>query len=162
MTPSSKVVGDLAQFMVANKLTEAQVHEQAGTLSFPQSVIEYLQGYLGIPAGGFPEPFRSNVREPTGMDDACAGAAVTRPRRDSPFQPALTFVAAAGVPFVLQVLRGRKLPNGKECFEGRPGAELPALDFGRVERDMKERFGEGVRDVDVMSYVMYPKVSEGV
>jgi len=149
VTPSSKVVGDLAQFMVANKLTEAQVHEQAGTLSFPQSVIEYLQGYLGIPTGGFPEPFRSNVR--TASSRAMERATV-----------ASTFISSA-VLFclpLLQVLRGRKLPSGKECFEGRPGAELPSLDFARVERDMKERFGEGVRDVDVMSYVMYPKVSQ--
>jgi pyruvate carboxylase len=38
-----QVVGDLAQFMVANRLSEDQVRAQAATLSFPQSVIEYLQ-----------------------------------------------------------------------------------------------------------------------
>ena len=43
VTPSSKVVGDLAQFMVANKLSEAQLVAQAASLSLPQSVIEYLQ-----------------------------------------------------------------------------------------------------------------------
>lgn len=61
VTPSSKVVGDLAQFMVQNKLTEEQVVEQAEKLSFPKSVIEYFQGYLGIPHHGFPEPLRSRV-----------------------------------------------------------------------------------------------------
>ncbi|XP_030561524.1 pyruvate carboxylase, mitochondrial-like [Drosophila novamexicana] len=61
VTPSSKVVGDLAQFMVQNKLTGAQVVEKAEELSFPKSVIEYLQGYIGIPHGGFPEPFRKRV-----------------------------------------------------------------------------------------------------
>merc|ERR1719244_103844 len=61
VTPSSKIVGDLAQFMVQNKLTSEDVKEQAATLSFPTSVIEYLQGYIGQPYQGFPEPFRSDV-----------------------------------------------------------------------------------------------------
>ncbi|GKY97750.1 hypothetical protein MPSEU_000733200 [Mayamaea pseudoterrestris] len=61
VTPSSKVTGDLAQFMVANNLTEEDVLREADTLSFPASVIEYFQGFLGIPPFGFPEPFRSKV-----------------------------------------------------------------------------------------------------
>jgi pyruvate carboxylase len=61
VTPSSKVTGDLAQFLVANKLSEKDVIEKAETLSFPKSVIEYFQGYLGIPPFGFPEPLRSRV-----------------------------------------------------------------------------------------------------
>ncbi|XP_037945238.1 pyruvate carboxylase, mitochondrial-like isoform X2 [Teleopsis dalmanni] len=61
VTPSSKVVGDLAQFMVQNKLTADQVLEKAEELSFPKSVVEYLQGSIGTPHGGFPEPLRSRV-----------------------------------------------------------------------------------------------------
>ena len=61
VTPSSKVTGDLAQFIVANNLTEQEVLDEAETLSFPKSVIEYFQGYLGIPPFGFPEPFRTKV-----------------------------------------------------------------------------------------------------
>lgn len=61
VTPSSKIVGDLAQFMVQNNLGRAEVEEQADELSFPQSVVEFLQGYIGIPHGGFPEPLRSKV-----------------------------------------------------------------------------------------------------
>lgn len=61
VTPSSKVVGDLAQFMVQNHLTADQVRERAEELSFPKSVVEFLQGAIGIPHGGFPEPFRSKV-----------------------------------------------------------------------------------------------------
>lgn len=61
VTPSSKIVGDLAQFMVQNNLTREDVEAQADELSFPQSVVEFLQGYIGIPYGGFPEPFRSKV-----------------------------------------------------------------------------------------------------
>ena len=61
VTPSSKVTGDLAQFIVANNLTEQEVIDKAESLSFPKSVIEYFQGLLGIPPFGFPEPLRSRV-----------------------------------------------------------------------------------------------------
>ena len=61
VTPSSKVVGDMAQFMVQNDLTEEDVLNRAESLSFPGSVVEYFQGYLGIPPYGFPEPLRSKV-----------------------------------------------------------------------------------------------------
>uniref|UniRef100_A0A4W4GQM3 Pyruvate carboxylase n=1 Tax=Electrophorus electricus TaxID=8005 RepID=A0A4W4GQM3_ELEEL len=61
VTPSSKIVGDLAQFMVQNTLSRAEVEERADELSFPLSVVEFLQGHIGIPHGGFPEPFRSKV-----------------------------------------------------------------------------------------------------
>ncbi|XP_030750753.1 pyruvate carboxylase, mitochondrial isoform X1 [Sitophilus oryzae] len=61
VTPSSKVVGDLAQFMVQNKLKSQDVLDKAEELSFPKSVVEYLQGYIGQPYGGFPEPLRFKV-----------------------------------------------------------------------------------------------------
>ncbi|XP_072390226.1 pyruvate carboxylase, mitochondrial isoform X1 [Diabrotica undecimpunctata] len=61
VTPSSKVVGDLAQFMVQNKLSPQDVLDKAEELSFPKSVIEFLQGHIGQPYGGFPEPLRSTV-----------------------------------------------------------------------------------------------------
>jgi len=62
VTPSSKVVGDFAQFLVQNKLTAESVMERADELSFPQSVIQFMQGHIGVPPGGFPEPLRSKVR----------------------------------------------------------------------------------------------------
>ncbi|PKI84529.1 pyruvate carboxylase [Malassezia vespertilionis] len=61
VTPSSKVVGDLAQFMVANKLSAKDVQERASELDFPMSVVEFFQGFLGTPPGGFPEPLRTNI-----------------------------------------------------------------------------------------------------
>jgi pyruvate carboxylase len=61
VTPSSKVVGDFAQFIVSNKLSEQDVLDKAETLSFPKSVVEYFQGYLGIPPYGFPEPLRTKI-----------------------------------------------------------------------------------------------------
>lgn len=47
--------------MVQNHLTAEQVKERAEELSFPKSVVEFLQGAIGIPHGGFPEPFRAHV-----------------------------------------------------------------------------------------------------
>ncbi|KZL63107.1 pyruvate carboxylase, partial [Colletotrichum incanum] len=61
VTPTSKVVGDLAQFMVSNKLTAEDVKARAGELDFPGSVLEFLEGLMGQPYGGFPEPLRSNA-----------------------------------------------------------------------------------------------------
>lgn len=61
VTPSSKVVGDLAQFMVQNKLSAKDVMDKAEELSFPKSVVEFLQGAIGTPHGGFPEPLRSRI-----------------------------------------------------------------------------------------------------
>ena len=55
-------MGDLAQFMVQNKLSAKEVEERAEDLSFPSSVIEFMQGYLGIPHGGFVEPLRTKVK----------------------------------------------------------------------------------------------------
>ncbi len=55
VTPSSKVVGDMALFMVQNELDEETVLERGEKIDFPDSVIELFEGYLGQPHGGFPE-----------------------------------------------------------------------------------------------------------
>ena len=110
VTPSSKVVGDLAQFMVQNDLAEDDVRGRAETLSVPSSVVEFLQGALGVPHGGFPEPLRT------------------------------------------QILHGRP------PIEGRPGASMPPLDFEALRRELRDRHGPHVREVDLLSSAMYPKV----
>jgi len=61
VTPSSKIVGDLAQFMVQNGLDIDDVKKNAASLSFPTSVVEFMQGLIGQPYGGFPEPLRSDI-----------------------------------------------------------------------------------------------------
>jgi pyruvate carboxylase len=68
VTPSSKVVGDLAQFMVAQNLEPQNILDQAETLAFPDSVVNYLRGDIGIPPGGFPEPLRSKVLKGRGLE----------------------------------------------------------------------------------------------
>ena len=110
VTPSSKVVGDLAQFMVQNDLDTKAVLERAPELSFPQSVVELMEGRLGQPYGGFPEPLRTHVLK------------------------------------------------GKKPFEGRPGAEIPAMDLVALEASLVAEHGPVIRDHDVMSSAMYPQV----
>ena len=67
VTPSSKVVGDMALYMVQNNLTEKDVYERGETLDFPDSVVELFEGYLGQPHGGFPTDLQRIIlkgREP--------------------------------------------------------------------------------------------------
>ncbi|MCA8883476.1 MAG: biotin/lipoyl-binding protein, partial [Rhodobacteraceae bacterium] len=54
VTPSSKVVGDMALMMVTQGLTRAQVEDPAFDMAFPESVVDMLKGNLGQPEGGFP------------------------------------------------------------------------------------------------------------
>ena len=54
VTPSSKVVGDMALMMVAQGLTRAEVEDPAVDMAFPESVADMLRGNLGQPPGGFP------------------------------------------------------------------------------------------------------------
>jgi pyruvate carboxylase len=61
VTPSSKVVGDLALFMVTNNLTADDVLEARIPLHFPRSVVEMMQGMLGQPEGGWPHRFQQVV-----------------------------------------------------------------------------------------------------
>jgi pyruvate carboxylase len=61
VTPSSKVVGDLALFLVTNNLTAHDVLTTKTPLSFPRSVVEMMQGMLGEPDGGWPTDFQELV-----------------------------------------------------------------------------------------------------
>ncbi|CAG8526782.1 15237_t:CDS:10, partial [Dentiscutata heterogama] len=110
VTPSSKVVGDLAQFMVTNKFSYNDVIEKAKNTSFPVSIVEFFQGYLGQPYGGFPEPLRSDII--------------------------------------------RDLPR----IDGRPGTSLQPLDLEELKNNLKAKYGRSIREVDVSSAAIYPKV----
>ncbi|KAI8869513.1 pyruvate carboxylase [Ramicandelaber brevisporus] len=119
VTPSSKVIGDLAQFMVSQSLNADEVRAKARTLSFPTSVVEFFQGYLGQPHGGFPEPLRSDII--------------------------------------------RELPR----IDARPGATMAPFDFDALRKSLEAKYGGGsggslgrIRDVDLSSAALYPKVFE--
>src|SRR5205085_10285072 len=61
VTPTSKVVGDMALFMVANNLTPEDVTSTKRELAFPESVVEFFEGKLGQPVGGFPPALQQRV-----------------------------------------------------------------------------------------------------
>ncbi|MCX2836696.1 pyruvate carboxylase [Salinimicrobium sp. MT39] len=61
VTPSSKVVGDMAQYLVSNNLSIEDVLEKGENISFPQSVKSFFRGDLGQPHGGFPEKIQKIV-----------------------------------------------------------------------------------------------------
>jgi pyruvate carboxylase len=61
VTPSSKVVGDMALMMVAQGLTRAQVEDPAVDVAFPESVVDMMKGNLGQPHGGWPPGIQQKV-----------------------------------------------------------------------------------------------------
>ena len=61
VTPTSKVVGDMTLFMIANNLTPKQVLDPKREIAFPESVVEFFEGKLGQPPGGFPAAFQTRV-----------------------------------------------------------------------------------------------------
>ena len=63
VTPSSKVVGDLALHLVAVGADPKEFEEKPGKFDIPDSVIGFLNGELGDPPGGWPEPFRKKALE---------------------------------------------------------------------------------------------------
>jgi pyruvate carboxylase len=61
VTPSSKVVGDMALYMVQNDLNEQDIMERGQQLDFPDSVVELFQGQLGKPYQGFPKELQTII-----------------------------------------------------------------------------------------------------
>lgn len=61
VTPTSKVVGDMAIFMVQNDLTKENIYDNGKDMSFPDSMKSYFQGMMGQPMGGFPEKLQNLV-----------------------------------------------------------------------------------------------------
>ncbi len=54
VTPSSKIVGDMAMFLVQNNLEPEDVFTKGAELTFPQGVVDFFKGMIGQPVGGFP------------------------------------------------------------------------------------------------------------
>ena len=112
VTPSSKVVGDMALFMVTNGLTAMDVLMPDKKLNFPKSVVELMQGAIGYPQGGWPKVLQRII-----LDSA-----------------------------------------GARPIKGRAGAHLPPADFTKVRKELAGKTEDDLRDVDVMSHLMYPQV----
>ncbi len=112
VTPSSKVVGDMALFMVTNGLTAMDVLMPDKKLNFPKSVVEMMQGAIGFPQGGWPKVLQKII-----LDSA-----------------------------------------GAKAIKGRVGAQLAPANFANVRKELAGKTDSELRDVDVMSYLMYPQV----
>ncbi|GFG64156.1 pyruvate carboxylase [Mycobacterium kubicae] len=66
VTPSSKVVGDLALALVGSGITADEFAADPARFDIPESVVGFLQGELGEPAGGWPEPLRTKALQGRG------------------------------------------------------------------------------------------------
>ena len=67
VTPSSKVVGDMALFMVTNNLTAEDIKSSERPLNYPKSVVEMMQGQLGHPEGGWPKEIQQKILGAAGV-----------------------------------------------------------------------------------------------
>ena len=61
VTPSSKMVGDMAIFMVQNELTPENILEKGKSFDYPDSIVSYFEGMMGQPEGGFPKELQKMV-----------------------------------------------------------------------------------------------------
>ncbi|MGA0533378.1 pyruvate carboxylase [Hansschlegelia sp. KR7-227] len=110
VTPTSKVVGDMALVMVSAGLTRAEVEDPAVEVSFPESVVQLMKGELSQPPGGFPEKIQNKVLK------------------------------------------------GEKPLTERAGSLMPPADFDAVRAEVEEKIERKVSDVELDSYLMYPKV----
>jgi pyruvate carboxylase len=80
VTPTSKVVGDLALFMVANGLSAADVMDPERDVSFPESVVALFKGEVGFPPDGFPEDVSRKILK-------CGRPGEILPEPPKPYRP---------------------------------------------------------------------------
>ncbi|MBX3438936.1 MAG: pyruvate carboxylase, partial [Planctomycetaceae bacterium] len=113
VTPTSKAVGDMALFMVANRLTSDDVLHGERELNFPESVVDLVSGAMGQPIGGFPEAVRKRILKDRPAFEGRPGATL----------PPVDFELAAGE---LGTLLGRR-PSHREV--------LSSLLYPQVFRD---------------------------
>ncbi|MGI9046811.1 MAG: pyruvate carboxylase [Burkholderiales bacterium] len=76
VTPTSKVVGDMALFMVANDLQPADVLDPDREIAFPESVVSMLRGELGYPPDGFPSDLQRKALKDTQPIEGRPGASL--------------------------------------------------------------------------------------
>ena len=74
VTPSSKVVGDMAIFMSKNGLTKDNIMTEGAEVSYPDSVVDYFLGNIGQPEGGFPADLQKIVLKGQKPIEGRAGA----------------------------------------------------------------------------------------
>ncbi len=128
VTPSSKVVGDMALFLFTRGIKPADVvNLDPGSMSFPESVVDMMSGGLGWPEGGWPEP----------VGKAILGAERYAAAREK-------YLEATGS----RTSRRRS---------GNADQPAP-LDLGKVRADVSEALKRPATDDDLYSHLMYPQV----
>lgn len=81
VTPTSKVVGDLALYLLSANIDPDELEKDPASHGLPDSVIEFLRGKLGEPPGGWPEPFRSRALK--GREEAASDGALSKEDREA-------------------------------------------------------------------------------
>lgn len=138
VTPSSKVVGDMALFLFSKGIKPADViNLEPGTTPFPESVIDMMTGGLGWPEGGWPERVSLVVLGPERHAKA-------RARYTATLKPATK---------ALRIL-GRKTASAPVNGAGSP---VP-VDLEKLRAELAEKLKRVVTDDDVYSHLMYPQV----
>ncbi|MDG1709229.1 MAG: pyruvate carboxylase subunit B, partial [Emcibacteraceae bacterium] len=110
VTPSSKVVGDMAIMMVSSNLSPEDVQNPDKDIAFPASVVSLMKGELGQTHGGFPAELQA------------------------------------------------KIIKGEKPLTERPGKSMPAANLEAERKTASKASGLKVDDLDLASYLMYPKV----
>ncbi|GGE49755.1 pyruvate carboxylase [Agaricicola taiwanensis] len=110
VTPSSKVVGDMALMMVSQNLSVADVENPMKDIAFPDSVVSMLKGDLGQPPGGWPAALQ------------------------------------------------KKALKGAAPITVRPGSLLKPANLDAARKDVEEKVGRTLSEIEFASWLMYPKV----
>tara|TARA_R110002096_G_scaffold416576_2_gene619528 strand:- start:378398 stop:381940 length:3543 start_codon:yes stop_codon:yes gene_type:complete len=110
VTPSSKVVGDMAIMMVSGGLSREDVENPDKDIAFPASVVSLFKGEIGQTVGGFPKELQ------------------------------------------------KKILKGEKPLTDRAGKTMKPADLDGLRRDAEMESGAKVGDLDLASYLMYPKV----
>ena len=132
VTPSSKMVGDMAIFMVQHDLTPENIIEKGADLSYPDSVVSYFKGMMGQPAWGFPKDLQKIVLK--GEEPITC--------RPGELLPPADFAAARAH------LRG--------CMDGL----ISRKDAEKLGQALKDTAASDPSDRAVISWCLYPKVYE--
>ena len=144
VTPSSKVVGDMALLLQKNNLTGAELLETKPELDYPDSVRSFFSGQLGYPTGGFNSELRSMVLGDDHLDEG---------GKDVEFDPEDTFDAAKSE---LSAITGNE-PSSQQVVTYRL--------YPTVYRDYLrhvEEFGDATKELPTTSFFFGMKQGEEI
>ncbi len=135
VTPSSKVVGDMALFLFSKGIKPADVvNLEPGTTAFPESVIDMMMGGLGWPDGGWPEK---------------VSLVVLGPERHAKARARYEATLSSGA---------RKQDTGDRKSKSLLPAPGAPIDLEKIRAELADKLKRPATDDDVYSHLMYPSV----